>query len=209
MKFIYILTFFTSCSFYSETYLANIPIVANGKVIISSNSVYREISVFSDDIKIQLNKYEIIYISYYSYFGDSLTRFPVGCILKEGEKNIFFNANLGILTKCVNDIHALKGIVDNYNIEAIEELFLQVWDPWIYNQNDIKQYLLGNISINSVTSSRIFEIPALNYLYSWNYENPCFLKWYPSIQTFINEENEIVYRLEILNNGTYNGFIIP
>lgn len=209
MRFLILLFFLMSCRFYNDTFLLNFPKLTKGKVVISSNSMYKEIFIFNENFRIEVNKYEAIYISYYCYFGKELTRFPVGCYLKPGDTKLIFSANLGLLTKCANEIHIMKGYIDGDEAEDLTKLFSSIWDPWIYNYNEVKKSLLGLINLNSVTKKNTFEISDLYYLYYWDHENPCFIEWYPSIQTFKSNVNEQTYRIEILSDGSYNGFIIP
>lgn len=205
MKFIWVIFIFVSCSFYFDTYCLKIEGLQQGKIVASSNSLYYEIQVKGSTVKLEVNKFEELFISYYPYFDGKLSRFPYGCCLTPGEKDVKFYKKLGILTQSANELHKGNIPILYKEIKSLTAIFNGISDPWNYKEEEVKMLLNSQISIPSLTTKSKFEIPELDFLMLWEPENPCLTYWYPMVLSFVNNNGDKYY-LNIKDDGSYVGF---
>lgn len=198
----------TSCQFYNLDVPVRVNNVAEGRVVITSRESYEVITdIKSGSIKLNLKKGLIYSISYYRKFGDTISRFPSGNIVKGGVSCINLYPHYGPVSEICNSINISGMDFDYDSIAQLMDFLLQQEDPWRLNTEDMTLYCKGDISIYSIRKKRIIDIPELSSYYSWYPENIFFHKWYKSIQSFIDKETGTNFRIEVFDDGHYHSFI--
>ncbi len=205
--FIIELLFCLSCNLYLDSRDIKIGGLSKGKIVLSSiNSYYEFLVEDTTEVEISCNKGEIYFVSFYPEINNNITRYPLGTIINLDQEFVTPSPHLGHLTKICNMINRESTTPNLINLYKLRDLFIDSEDPWIYSSEDISLFLLDKIGFGSITTLRKYNLPELNYLYTWNSENSLFCYWYPSIQFFYNFNSDYTYRLEINEDGSYYGF---
>ena len=97
-----------------------------------------------------------------------------------------------------NNVEPLESKVNNLTSKLNESD-----DPWRYDVFDIKKYLMDHISLGSLSLKKSYQIKNLEFLNSWESENPFFYTWYESIQVFYDKKFNKLFKVEVYANGSY------
>lgn len=206
MKNYYILILlFTGCSFYNPEVTVTVKGLSPGSVTISSPSSYFNQSIHSEkSIEVNILKGETYSLEFKPIFYNQTCRFTSGAIISSNDLNVTVSPYLGILAKISSLIHREGYSIKSEYLYDLQNKLLSGSDPWIYNEDDIKFYLLGQISLGSISKKKKYDIPELDQYLTWEPENPLFDEWYKSVQSFY--KNNRRFRVEIYDNGSYCGF---
>lgn len=204
---IFVLLFINSCEIYMNNRDIKIGGLTDGYVVISSSNFYNEFIIEDvNELDFNFPKGEIIFVTYYPLINNRFSRYPLGAVIDLKKEYVTLSPHLGLLTKNCNNLNKLQVEFYKKNLYELVDLFLESDNPWIYSPYDINLFLLDKIRSSSITKYHKLDIPELNYLYGWDSENPLFYYWYPSIQFFYNKSSDIIYRVEIKEDGSYSGF---
>lgn len=210
MKSIYsvIILLLTGCEFYNLEIPARVTNISQGKLVVTSSESNKVITdIDSRNIRLNLKKGLVYSISYYREFGDTISRFPSGNIVKGGVRNINLSPYYGSVAEICNTIDVSGGEFKYNDITELKDFLLQQEDPWRLNKDDMYLYCKGDISIHSIRKERVIDLPELIAYKGWEPENVFFHKWYRSVQSFYDEDTHTIFRIEVFDDGSYHSFI--
>lgn len=208
MKYFFLLVpLLFSCSFYSPYTWVTISGLGPGRIVVSNKNYYEEIDVSTYNYDISLEKGMKTFVTFYPEFYGREGRFPYGACIDLEMDFITVSPHLGLLTKECNNLNRTNIDFNYDNVSKIKDLFLRTPDPWIYDRGDIVLYLVDEIGYSSISYYKTFLIPELNKYFKMIPENKLLNSWYPSIQSFYNNESNSFYRLDILENSSYTSFV--
>lgn len=203
-----IILLLVSCEFYNLEIPARVNNVSEGKIVITSSESYKVISgITGESIRLSLKKGLVYSVSYYRKFGNTISRYPSGNIVKGGVRSIDLSPYYGPIAEICNTINASGDDFVYSDIAELKDFLLQQEDPWRLNKNDMFLYCKGDITMHSIRKERVIDLSELNAYLSWEPENVFFNKWYRSVQSFYDEETYTTFRIEVFDDGNYHSFI--
>ncbi|MGL1893772.1 MAG: hypothetical protein OCD02_19200 [Spirochaetaceae bacterium] len=197
----------TSCSYYNQEVSVSVGGLSPG--VLSISTIGSSETVIITDQKIcqfTISKGEVYFVELQPLFYTLNSRFSYGAIVSSEDTDVTISSKLGVLSQVGTWIYNEGYSIEIENIYELKEKLNSVIDPWIYNVLDIKYYLLGDITIGSISKKRKYVIPELDLYKDWEPENSLFYTWYESVQCFYNSTNNQFYRVEIYEDGSFCGF---
>lgn len=202
-----VILFISSCSFYSNEVVYNLPKEEFELLIVTGDD--GSIRAFSGEVpkSIVLKKYVTYYLSLYPMFIDELSRFPKGSIIEPGESDNKPSFKIGCVTKGANEIHS-KGL--EVDIDSISQFICktsEIDDPWTFDFQQLKNLLINEVAIESLRPKEGFSLelyPLLNRFYS---ENILQKELYCGFHRFYNPQSDEIIHLEVDDKGEVISYI--
>ncbi len=199
--------FFLACNIYFDNITVTLSGLNRGVLILTSkdSSVTRFISE-ETNLEIEVRKGETLSATFYPYIGPYLSRYPYGAIIDGKTRTITLSPHNGIITKSMDNILKTGQTIDLLRVNLLIDFVKTMDNPWRIDFMDLENYLTGKISFNSIDLKKNLVIPDLDKYFNWVCEDVLFTNWYSSVFLFYNIKERCFYRIQVFEDGTYNGF---